>query len=152
MRERGFTLVELMIGLALACTLAVCAAPSLVRWTTNIRLTSTTSDIASTLQLARLKAITHNASMRLLFDRVAHTYQLQQREVSDTTKWRNVAQARTLPSDVHLVNITGNPIIFQSGKGSTVPGSNSTITLQTPYGKKTTVVVAQTGRVMVQKF
>lgn len=152
MRVRGFTLTELMITLVVIATLGAFATPALSRLQANIRMTSTTSEVASALQLARLKAITQNASMRVLFDTTAHTYQFQQRDPLDHTLWRAVDTVKHLPSEVTIAEITGNPVIFQSGRGSTVPGSNTTITLQTRHGKKADIVVAQTGRVTVKKY
>lgn len=151
MRERGFTLTELMVVVAIMGSLAAVATPSVSRWLTSIRLESATRDIASTLQLARVKAITQNTSIRIHFDTTAHTYQMQQRHAAAPTTWNNVDKAKTLPVGIRFVSVTGNPVTFQSGRGSTLPGSNSTITLHNTQGKTHAVVVAQTGRVLVRK-
>jgi type IV fimbrial biogenesis protein FimT len=58
MRERGFTIIELMIVVAIMGGLTAIATPSMSRWLTSIRMESATREIASTLQLARVKAIT----------------------------------------------------------------------------------------------
>lgn len=151
MRERGFTITELMVVLAIVGVLTVIATPNLSRWSTSIRMESATREIASTLQLARTRAITQNASIRITFDTSANTYQLQQRDSVDTTKWNNIESAKKLPNGVQLVSVSGNPITFQSGRGSTFPGNNGTITVQNTQGKSTDIVVAQTGRVTVRK-
>ena len=151
MRERGFTITELMIVVAIMGGLTAVATPSLSRWLTSIRMASATRDIASTLQLARVKAITQNTSIRINFDTTANIYQMQQRNSANVTTWHNVDKAKKLPAGLRFVSVTGNPVTFQSGRGSTLPGSNSTITLQNPQGKTNAVVVAQTGRVLVRK-
>ncbi len=152
MRERGFTITELMVVLAIMGTLFVAATPSLSRWAANIRMHSVTNEIASTLQLARIKAIALNASIRINFDTTANTYQMQQRDTVDATKWNNIESVKKLPAAVHIASITGNPVTFQSGRGSTLPGSNTSIKLKNTQGKASDVVVAQTGRVRVHKY
>ena len=149
MRERGVTITELMIVVAIMGGLTAVATPSLSRWLTSIAWNQ--REIASTLQLARVKAITQNTSIRIKFDTTANTYQMQQRNAADLTTWNNVDKAQKLPAGVRFVSVTGNPVTFQSGRGSTPPGSNSTITLQNTQGKTNAVVVAQTGRVLVRK-
>jgi hypothetical protein len=76
---------------------------------------------------------------------------MQQRNAADLTTWNNVDEAQKLPAGVRFVSVTGNPVTFQSGRGSTLPGSNSTITLHNTQGKTNAVVVAQTGRVLIRK-
>jgi len=151
MRERGFTITELMIVVAIMGGLTAVATPSLSRWLTSIRMASATRDIASTLQLARVKAITQNTGIRINFDTTAHTYQMQQRNAADLTTWNNVDKAQKLPAGIRFVSVTDNPVTFQSGRGSILPGRNSTITLQNTQGKTNAVVVAQTGRILVHK-
>jgi len=151
MRERGFTITELMIVVAIMGGLTAVATPSLSRWLTSIRMASATRDIASTLQLVRVKAITQNTGIRINFDTTAHTYQMQQRNAADLTTWNNVDKAQKLPAGIRFVSVTDNPVTFQSGRGSILPGRNSTITLQNTQGKTNAVVVAQTGRILVHK-
>lgn len=50
---RGFTLIELMIVLAVVSTLMSVAAPSMARLTDSVRMTSTANDLLSNLRLAR---------------------------------------------------------------------------------------------------
>ena len=151
MRERGFTITELMIVVAIMGGLTAVATPSISRWLTSIRMESATREVASTLQLARVKAITQNTSIRINFDTAANVYQMQQRNSANLAIWNNVDKAKKLPAGIRFVSVTGNPVTFQSGRGSTLPGSNSTITLQNTQGKSNAVVVAQTGRVLIRK-
>ena len=113
MRERGVTITELMIVVAIMGGLTAVATPSLSRWLTSIRMESATREIASTLQLARVKAITQNTSIRIKFDTTANTYQMQQRNAADLTTWNNVDKAQKLPAGVRFVSVTGNPVTFQ---------------------------------------
>ena len=59
--ERGFTLVELMITVALAAILISVAVPTLSQFTMNARQTGAINDFVSTIHIARSTAITTNA-------------------------------------------------------------------------------------------
>jgi Tfp pilus assembly protein FimT len=67
MRERGLSTVELMIVLTVIGIMAAFTVPNLPRWSTNIRMGSSVKEIASELQLARMKAIAQNTSVTLCF-------------------------------------------------------------------------------------
>ena len=65
--ERGFTLTELMIVIAIIGILTTVASPNISRLLANIRMHSSVKEIASELQLARLKAISQNTSITVCF-------------------------------------------------------------------------------------
>ncbi len=58
-KHRGFTLVELMITLAVIALLTGVAAPAMARFIDNARLHAATQQLASELARARNHAITH---------------------------------------------------------------------------------------------
>ena len=62
---RGFTLIELMITLAVAVILLVIAVPSFRTMTISNRLTTTANDVVAALNTARMEAIKRNASTQL---------------------------------------------------------------------------------------
>jgi type IV fimbrial biogenesis protein FimT len=60
MRARGFTMVEIMVALAIVAMLLMFAAPNAATWIQNTRLRSAAESVASCLQTARLEAIKRN--------------------------------------------------------------------------------------------
>lgn len=60
-KQHGFTLVELMVAVALLGLLLSMAVPALDQFTTNARQTSTINDFIASVHLARSTAVTTNA-------------------------------------------------------------------------------------------
>jgi type IV fimbrial biogenesis protein FimT len=67
-RERGFTLVELMVTLAVAAVLAMLAAPSFSAMFVNLRVQGMASELAADLQYARSEAVRRRAAVELASD------------------------------------------------------------------------------------
>jgi type IV fimbrial biogenesis protein FimT len=59
-REKGFTLIELMIAVGLAALLLSMAVPALDMFTSNARQTGAINDFVSSMHVARSTAITTN--------------------------------------------------------------------------------------------
>lgn len=58
--DRGFTLVELMVTLAVAAILATIAAPMLTGFLARSQMNAVANDFTGALQLARLEAVSRN--------------------------------------------------------------------------------------------
>jgi type IV fimbrial biogenesis protein FimT len=59
-RQRGFTLIEMMIAIGLSAMLLSMAIPALGQFTTNAKQTSAINDFVSSIHIARSTAITSN--------------------------------------------------------------------------------------------
>ena len=65
--RRGFTLVELLVAMALIAILLCLAVPSFSDWLENSRLKQSARDVLNAFQTARLEAIKHNTFVSLDF-------------------------------------------------------------------------------------
>ena len=67
-RDRGFTLIELMITLAVAVVLIMVAAPSFTSVTAANKLTTVANDVVGAISVARMEAVKSNTSAQLCGD------------------------------------------------------------------------------------
>lgn len=72
--QRGMTLVEISVGLAILGLLATVALPSILFWRHGLELRSAASEISGVLMQARTKAIVERKNYTVAFDEVADTY------------------------------------------------------------------------------
>ena len=62
--QRGFTLVELMIGIALLAIILAIGGPSFATWLQNTQIRNMSEAVKDGLQLARAEAVRRNARVR----------------------------------------------------------------------------------------
>jgi len=73
-RERGFTLLELMVTVVILCILLGLAIPGFSNWIPNYRLRGAVRDIYSNFQYAKMTAVKDRAGCGVLFDRSSGLY------------------------------------------------------------------------------
>lgn len=75
--EAGFTLLEVMVAMAIMATISAIAVPNIIGWLPGYRLRSAVGDIRSNLQLARSRAIKENRSYEVVFNTGGTTYDIK---------------------------------------------------------------------------
>jgi type IV fimbrial biogenesis protein FimT len=75
-RELGFTLIELMVAVAIFAIMAAIAIPGFSRWLPNYRLKSAARDVYSNMQLTKMGAVRANADWAIVFSTGSNSYRV----------------------------------------------------------------------------
>ena len=133
-RISGFTVLELMVAVGIAMVVLGIAVPSLLTWLPTLRLSSAARQVATDLQVARMKAISQNTANTVTFIQAAGTYTF-----TLGTDSRDVGQ---LYPGITISSVSANPVFTPRGSASTT----GTITLSNGTATKS-IVVSTVGRV-----
>jgi len=128
----GFTMVEILVVAALALVFMGVALPSFLSWLPTSRLSSAVRQVATDLQVARMRAIAQNTDNTVTFASNTYTYGSDSRDISQ------------LYPGISIVQFTANPTFNSRGTANSV-----TIKL-TNGTKEQWVCVKVVGRVNVQ--
>ena len=129
-RTRGFTLIELMIGLAIAALLVMLAMPGYSVWIADAQIRSGAESIASGARFAQSQALARNTRIDFVLDPTTATGGWQVVQFIDTTvlqqatfaEGANLASFAVLPVGETTVSFDGlGRITKDDGAGNLVP-------------------------------
>jgi len=107
----GISSLELAVVLALIAIMATFTIPYLGSWLKHYRVVGASREVASTLQEARIKAVSNNLEWRVVIDGDSDTYYLQQGDKpSGSTSWTTQGGTLSLPKGVIFTDSAGNDI------------------------------------------
>jgi prepilin-type N-terminal cleavage/methylation domain-containing protein len=136
--EKGFTLVELLIGAMIVAILGAIAAPQFTGLLRSFRLKGAATVIWGDLHKARLMAIKENRSVRVDF--TSNAYDIVRVNTAEVVFRRNLAA--DYPGIT--VSIPSNTITF--GSTGTAGGGSKTVQVQSATGMKSFTILT-TGRI-----
>ncbi len=71
MKQGGFTLIELMVGIGIASMLLLFMVPNMTTWLQSSQIRNATESIQGALQLARAEAVRRNTNVEMVLTSVA---------------------------------------------------------------------------------
>jgi len=107
--KRGISTMELAVVLALIAIMATMTIPYLGSWLKHYRVVGAARQITSTLQEARIKAVSNNREWRVKFDQSNGTFWLEQGDlVSGSGTWTQLGGVLALPRGVIFTDSAGS--------------------------------------------
>jgi type IV fimbrial biogenesis protein FimT len=141
----GFTLVELMVSLALIGILAGIAFPNILAYLPTFRLHSAARQVMTDLNYARGRAASLNLEYRIQFDVSAETYVVEKGDKStDSSIWTHEKTvSRLVEENIDAVSVSQNPVYAKP----TGTMTTTTITLQNSKGQSLEITTSRVGRI-----
>jgi prepilin-type N-terminal cleavage/methylation domain-containing protein len=144
-QSHGFTVIELLVALAILAIFAGAAALAWPRLEAALRLDAATHQLAADLHDARVLAIASAARVRLVFTPGAARYRLERADDAGTFA---LAAMRVLPRGIAIADAnSGGDLVF-SARGN---AENGTIVLVDRRGLHASVRLNQRGRVTIDR-
>lgn len=129
-KDNGFTLMELMVVIAMIGILSAIAIPNMIGWLPGHRLRSAAGDIQSNLQLAKMGAIKENRFYAVVFNPGGQNYQIVDCGPDRTYNTGDDQVKKTVSLNDYGSGISyGHGAATTSVPGSTFPGDNVSYTV-----------------------
>lgn len=140
--SKGFTLIELMIAVAIVAILTAAATPNVITWVNTQRFNRGVRDIQATIEATRQRAVKENGQGTVSFTAGAGQYR------SNVIR-RALAEADQPADRIHRlppgVTVSQTRNFVFTNRGTTTVGGNGTLTITGPGGLALNIVVNVTG-------
>ncbi len=154
-KNSGFTLIELMIVIAIIGVISAIAVPNMIAWRANHQLSGSAREVLSAINGARLEAVKNNAFVTVTFDTGARVL-----TTVITNRVSGVDRTITTPLkpdvDIDSAVFSGSNAFRFNSRGLPVKLADNnfasgTVTLTNAKGDSLEVIMASTGVTRIDK-
>jgi prepilin-type N-terminal cleavage/methylation domain-containing protein len=121
-QQSGFSIIEVLVGLAIFAIVAGFSVPNVQQWMRNYRLKSAVMDLHSNMQLAKAGAIKDNRPWKIQFN-AAGTYTVIQC-LTNTCETGTAGTDYRVSKTVNLATAYGNEALFKHPTSSIIADQN----------------------------
>jgi prepilin-type N-terminal cleavage/methylation domain-containing protein len=154
-RNKGFTLIELMIVIAIFGILAGVMTPSFLTWRDRSKVKGDATELRATFESAKLRAIKHNCNAVVVFpDTTSYQAFVDTNENGVRDAGEEILLTRTLAPGVTITTntFTGNDMAFNPRGMANGPNSTGRVIMTSTGGENYEVVVSSFGRVRMNRL
>ena len=150
--NRGFTLIELVIAVAILGIAASLAVPAYLSWQDDSRAKGAAASMRADFERARMRAIRENANVRVAFNTDSYMVHTDQNGDNALDADEVMVLQRTLPAGVTLMNNFSDDDMSFSSRGIPAAGLSDagTVTMNSAGGSTYSVIVSRFGRIRTQ--
>jgi len=150
--EKGFTLIEVMVTIAILGILIATASPGISSLLPNYRLKSATQDLFTNMQSAKMQAIKANSNYTITFDAINDSYNLNGTKNIVLTEYKS-GVCYGHPSSSSEIEYTSNSVSFTSrGMTTQNPTTWTYVYLKNNRGRYYRIGTLSTGLVRIQRW
>jgi prepilin-type N-terminal cleavage/methylation domain-containing protein len=149
-RTAGFTLIEILVVMAVIAILAGLTVPILAGAMDRYYIISAGQQVASTIRATRFQAVARNRNTRVRFDSPAAGQYQSEVWNTVTLAWDSLREAQNLPRDVSFGDGTVDVEFAATGR---LPAGAAAATIVVTNGNAAddrTITVSTSGRVQLQ--
>jgi type IV fimbrial biogenesis protein FimT len=152
-RNKGFTLVELMIVIAIFAVIAAVITPTFLASRDHSKVKGDAVNLRAVFESAKLRAIKHNTNVVVRFpDTTSYQVFIDTNRNNAQDAGEDLIVNETLAPGVTITSntFTDNDMAFNPRGMANGPNSTGTITMTSPGGERYSVVVSSFGRVRME--
>ncbi len=137
-KNSGFTLLELMVAIAIVAIAASIAVPNMISWPAKHRMSGAAREIYSAMQYARLRAVKEKMPVAINFNVATDTFTVftDEQTIPPDGTWdegagETLLKTGTMPADVDMFSaffVGGNTFTGFDARGLPRQGGGGTLT------------------------